>query len=119
MFNFVLLLRSDSSCRTSKLLHHSLSITSINISIFTTTRKSFQIVDACLQLGGIFASEMRDIINLVSDIINLEAEDSSANANQSLQASRRREWDEGPGGLFTFANQHYFISLAQMSMRND
>lgn len=46
-------------------------------------------------LAGTFASEMGDIINLVSDIINLEVEDSSADANQFLKAPDDRG---GTGG---------------------
>lgn len=104
-FNFVL--ETDSRLRMSKLLHHSLSITSINISISTTACKSLQIISASVLLAGTFASEIGDIINLVSDIINLEAEDNSANANQFLWASRRQGWG---GGGFTTA----LISFAKL-----
>lgn len=100
--------------KTSKLLHRSLSITPINISISTTACKSLQIINASVLLAGTFASEMGDIINLVSDIINLEAEDSSANANQVLEVSRRWGWNRGYSRSQDSTN---FISQAQMCMR--
>lgn len=69
-----------------------------HISLHKLPANLLELSELSVLLAGTFASEIRGVINLVSDIINLETEDSSANANQCLWASRRWGWDRGGRG---------------------